>query len=124
VPLIKSFAEIQRGNTTNAMDLLNTASVYARANSSVQYARGLAYLRSKQGVEAAQEFQKIPDLKGFYGVDLLIPVAHLGLARAYALQGDSARSRIAYQDFFAMWKNADPDLPLLKQARGEYATVK
>jgi hypothetical protein len=56
-------------------------------------------------------------------LDPVIPAAHVGLARAYALQGDKARSRVAYQDFLALWKDADPDIPLLREAKAEYAKV-
>jgi predicted Zn-dependent protease len=63
------------------------------------------------------------DLRTLALLDPLVPVAHLGLARAYALQGDKARSRIAYQDFLALWKDADPDIPLLREAKAEYAKI-
>jgi predicted Zn-dependent protease len=122
--VIKALVELQRGNTTKAMDLLDTVSVYARANSGVHYLRGLTYLKAKQGAEAAQEFQRVLDLKSLYGTDVTVSVSQLGLARAYALQGDNAHSRIAYQDFLAIWKDADPDVPLLKQARAEYEKIK
>jgi len=124
VPIIKALVEMDRGNLTQAMDFLDTATVYGRANTGLLYIRGLAYLKAKQGTQAAQEFQRVLDLKGFAGLDAIIPVSQLGLARAYALENDNARSRIAYQDFFAMWKNADPDLPILKQAKAEYEKVK
>jgi Flp pilus assembly protein TadD len=122
--LVKALLEIQRDNTAKAMDLLDTAALYGRANSGVSYVRGLAYLRAKQGPEAAREFQNILDHKAFYLVDALVPLSHLGLARAHAVRGDVAQSRIEYQNFFAAWKNADPDLPLLKQARAEYEKIK
>ena len=59
----------------------------------------------------------------FYGPDVLVSLAHLGLGRAYAMQNDQARARIDYQDFFAIWKNADPDVPVLKQAKAEYVKL-
>src|SRR5438132_1552843 len=124
VPMIRTLVQLQHGDTAKAIDLLDTAAVYGRANSGVSYTRGWTYLKAKQGAEAAQEFQKILDLKAWYGLDVLVPLARLGLARAYALQGDNARSRVAYQDFFAAWKDADPDVPVLKQARAEYEKVK
>ncbi len=122
--LVKALFEIQRGNLTKAMDLLDTAALYGRSNSGVPYVRGLAYLKARQGADAAREFQNILDHKSFYLIDVLVPLSHLGLARAHAVQGDAARSRIEYQNFFAAWKNADPDLPLLKGARAEYEKVK
>jgi tetratricopeptide (TPR) repeat protein/predicted Ser/Thr protein kinase len=124
VPLIRTLVELRHGETAKAIDLLDTAAVYGRANSGVSYVRGSTYLKAKQGAEAAQEFQKILDIKAWYGVDVLVPLARLGLARAYALQLDNAKSRVAYQDFFAAWKDADPDVPILKQAKAEYEKVK
>jgi eukaryotic-like serine/threonine-protein kinase len=124
IPLIKALVELKRSNTAEAMDLLDAVAVYARASSGVLYVRGLTFLQNKQGTEAAQEFQKLLDVRAANGIDVLVPIAHLGLARAYALQGDTARSRVAYQDFFAMWKDADPDVPILHQAKAEYEKVK
>ena len=123
VPLINALVALNHGDTAKATDLLNTASVYARANSGVLYARGLTYLRSGQGADAMQSFQKILDLRAVQPVDPLSSIAHLGLAHAYAAQGDLQHARLAYQDFLALWKDADPDLPLLKQAKDEYARV-
>jgi eukaryotic-like serine/threonine-protein kinase len=124
VPLIRTLVELQHGETAKAIDRLDTAAVYGRANAGVGYARGWTYLKAKQGSEAAQEFQKNLDRKGWYGVDVLVPLSRLGLARAYALEEDNAKSRVAYQDFFALWKDADPDVPVLRQARAEYEKVK
>ena len=124
LPLIKSLVELERGNPAKAMDLLDTAEVYARATSGLHYVRGLTYLKSAKGNEAAQEFERIIAMQGFYGPDVLVSLAHLGLGRAYAMQNDQARARIAYQDFFAIWKNADPDLPVLKLAEAEYDRMK
>jgi hypothetical protein len=70
------------------------------------------------------EFQKIIDHRGVVGVSAFYPLAHLGLARAAALTGDTAKSRKAYEDFFAFWKDADPDIPILQQANQEYAKLK
>ena len=82
-----------------------------------------SYLGLHQGHEAAAEFQKVSDhggivLNGFVGA-----LARLGLARAYAMQGDAAKAKVAYQDFFALWKDADPDIPILKEAKAEYAKL-
>jgi serine/threonine protein kinase/tetratricopeptide (TPR) repeat protein len=87
------------------------------------YVGGLAYLRARQGKEAAAEFQKIVDHRGVSPISLEYALAYVGLGRAYALAGDTAKARTAYQDFFAMWKNADPDIPILKQAKAEYARL-
>lgn len=85
--------------------------------------RGQAYLAAPQGAEAATEFQKIVDHPGLTIGDAFGVLAYLGLARAYALTGDTANARAAYQDFFALWKDADPDIPILQQAKAEYAKL-
>ncbi len=85
---------------------------------------GQAYLRAGSAKEAAAEFQKILDHRGVGGSSVLYPLARLGLARAYALAGDLEKSRNAYQDFFALWKDADADIPILQQAKAEYAKLK
>jgi len=87
------------------------------------YLRGQAYLLARQGPEAAAEFQKIIDHRGIVLNFPLGALAHLGLGRAYALQGDSTKARTAYQDFLTLWKYADPDIPILKQAKAEYAKL-
>jgi Flp pilus assembly protein TadD len=87
------------------------------------YIRGLAYLAQKNGLAAAAEFQKFPDHSGIVQNFLLGSLAHLQLARAYAASGDVAKSRTAYQAFLALWKDADSDIPILKEARAEYAKL-
>jgi eukaryotic-like serine/threonine-protein kinase len=87
------------------------------------YERGLAYLALHRAPEAAAEFQKVLDHPGIVRVGFTGVLARLGLARAYAAQSDTAKARVAYQDFFALWKDADPDIPLLKQAKSEYAKL-
>ena len=77
----------------------------------------------KSGNEAAAEFQKIVDQRSVNALSALHPLAHLGLGRAYALQGNKPKARQAYQDFLAAWKDADPDVPILSQARAEYAKL-
>ena len=123
VPLVKAQVEVNRGNSAKAIDLLDTAMVYARANTAVLYVRGNAYLKAHQPAEAVQAFQRMIELRSLYAADSIIPLAHLGLGRAYAMQEDSARSRVAYQNFFAAWKDAEPDIPLLREAKAEYAKV-
>jgi eukaryotic-like serine/threonine-protein kinase len=88
------------------------------------YLRGLAYLKLGDGAKAAAEFQSILDHPGVEPVDPELSLAHLYLGRAYALQSDAAKARTAYQDFFALWKDADPDVPILKQAKSEYEKLK
>jgi hypothetical protein len=85
------------------------------------YVRGEAFLRAQRGAEAAAEFQKILDHRGIVGADPIGALAHLQLARALALPGgDKAKAKAAYLDFFTLWKDADPDIPILRQAKAEY----
>src|SRR5258708_5377200 len=86
--------------------------------------RGEAFLHLRDGVKAAAEYQKILDHRGIDPTSPSYSLAHLGLGRAYALQGDTVKARTAYQDFFALWKDADPDVPVLKQAKAEYEKLK
>ena len=85
--------------------------------------RAEAYLAAKQGKEAAAEYQKILDHSGVVVNGPIGALAHVGLGRAYAIAGDSAKAKIAYQDFLALWKDADPDIPILKEAKSEYASL-
>jgi len=127
VPIVAAAAEGKRGNYDQAIRLLEGVRGYEFGlilGVSTKYARGNLYLQQKMGKEAAAEFQSILDHPG---VDIFSPVhvlAHLGLARADALKGDTAAARKSYQDFFALWKDADPDLPVLVQARKEYEWLK
>jgi len=123
VPSVQAVVALNGGNGPKAVDLLKPAALYDKGNTVSLYVRGLAYLKAGQGNEAAQEFQKILALRNFAPTDFLMSLAHLGLGRAYAHSGDTAKSRAAYQDFFALWKDADPDIPILKQAKSEYAKL-
>ena len=123
VPLVKAQIELNRGNPGKAIDLLDSALVYARANSGVLYVRGNAYLKAGRGSEAVQAFQRLLDLSGVITIDPIMPLARVGLARAYVLAGDKARSRVAYQDFLALWKDADPDVPVLRNVKTEYGKL-
>ena len=87
------------------------------------YLRGEAYLAAKQGAAAAEEFQKILDHPGVIRNEPIGALAHLGLARAAVVSGDRAKAKRAYDDFLGLWKNADPDIPVLKQAKAEYAKL-
>ena len=87
------------------------------------YVRGLAYLRLHQGKEAAAEFQKMLDHPGIVLNSQQGILPFLGLARAYSGQGDAAKARTAYQNFLTLWKDADPDLPILAAAKSEYAKL-
>ena len=132
LPAIRAATELQRGQPAKAVELLATASPYERAYPEVAYLRGLAYLRWKKGAEAAAEFKKILDHKGTsWGSTWRDPnwglhysISYLGLARALALAGDAVPARRAYEDLFAAWKDADTDIPILQQARAEYAKLR
>jgi serine/threonine protein kinase/tetratricopeptide (TPR) repeat protein len=125
LPLIQARIELQRGNAAHAIQLLETTRPYeGYALFQIAYLRGQAYLNQKKGADAAAEFQKILDHRGSQPTSPLYPLAHLGLARATALSGDPTKARKAYQDFFALWKDADPDLPNLQEARREYEKLK
>jgi serine/threonine protein kinase/tetratricopeptide (TPR) repeat protein len=122
LPLIQARIELQRGNPAQAIQLLETTRLYeSYALFQIAYLRGQSYLDQKKGADAAAEFQKILDHRGWQPTSPIYSLAHLGLARAAALTGDAARARQAYQHFFALWKDADPDLPILIEAKNEYA---
>jgi tetratricopeptide (TPR) repeat protein len=87
------------------------------------YVRGQAYLEARQGREAAAEFQKVLDHRGIVFADPIGALAHLQLGRAYVVSGDMAKAKIAYRDFLTFWKDADADIPVLKQAKAEYAKL-
>ena len=124
LPVIRASIEVNRGNPAKAIELLQAATPYENGSFGPQYLRGQAYLRARLAKEAAAEFQKILDRRGVGGLDVLYPLARLGLARAHALAGDAEKSRNAYQDFFALWKDADVDIPILQEAKAEYAKLK
>ena len=88
------------------------------------YVRGEALLAAHQYAEAATEFQKILDHRGIVGADPIGALAHVQLGRAFALSGDLNKAKTAYEDFLALWKDADPDIPMLRQAKAEYAKLK
>jgi eukaryotic-like serine/threonine-protein kinase len=132
LPTIRAQIEIARGNPAKAVELLETASQYELGewsgslfNSCLYpvFVRGDAYLALHQGNAAVAEFQKILDHRGVVWNCATGALAHLGVARAYAVSGDAAKAKASYQDFFALWKDADPDIPILKEAKTEYAKL-
>ncbi len=131
LPTVQALVELDRGNAGKAVELLKATTPYELGAyppsypvlNSV-YTRGRAYLRAGQGAAAAAEFQKILDHRGLAGNSPFAALAKLGLARARALTGDVPSARTAYQDFFALWKDADPDIPILREAKSEYAKLK
>ena len=128
MPAIKAAVELNAGKFTQAEILLETAAPYELGEPAQlqlgtlypAYLRGQAYLMAHNGTAATAEFQKFLDHRGIVINYPLGALAHLGLARAYVLSGDTAKAKTGYQDFLSLWKDADPDIPLLKQAKGEY----
>ena len=88
------------------------------------YVRGQAYLRTHNGTAAAAEFQKMLDHRGIVQNFVTGSLAHVQIGRAYAMAGNTAKAKAAYQDFFNLWKEADPDIPILKQAKAEYTQLR
>jgi serine/threonine protein kinase/Flp pilus assembly protein TadD len=129
IPLVHATAEIRRNNPEKAIQLLETARPYEfgsgpdSCNFWPAYVRAEAYLKAHNGANAAAEYQEILNHRGTEPTNPLYSLSMLGLGRAYALQGDSAKARTAYQDFLATWKDADSDVPVLKQAKAEYAKL-
>ncbi len=134
LPSIRASNAISRKNPDDAIRLLEEVSNYELGQALPQsevgallypiYVRGEAYLSMGRGGEAAREFQKFLDNRSVVQNCPLGALAHLGLGRAYTLQGDTQKARTAYQDFFALWKDADPDIPILIAAKSEYAKLK
>ena len=124
LPMIHGAAALQGGNAPKAVETLVPATPYELGQALwPAYIRGGAYLKLGQGSAAAVEFQKIVDHPGAVQNDPVGALAHLGLGRAYALSGDTTKARTAYQDFLGLWKDADPDIPILKEAKAEYAKL-
>jgi len=134
LPTLRAKLELLHANPQEALVILGTASPYELGLAALSfynwpnlypvYVRGEAYLAAHQGSEAAAEFQKIFDHRGLVLNEPIGALAHLQLGRAYAMQGDTAKSRAAYKDFLTLWKDADPDIPILIQAKAEYAELK
>jgi tetratricopeptide (TPR) repeat protein len=118
LPVIRSVGERQRGNAEKAVNLLVPVTQYP--NVLIYYNRGLAYMAAGRYSNAAADYETLLVHRGWPEWELFAPLAQLGLARAYAKQGDPEKGRKSYGDFFALWKGADPDIPMLREARGEY----
>jgi len=134
LPAVRALLALDHGEPSRAVELLQVAVPYELGvqRSSIHgnfgalypvYVRGEAYLAVDQGTEAAIEFQKILDHRGIVVSDPVGALARLQLGRAYAMQGDIAKAKAAYQDFLTLWKDADPDIPIYKQAKAEYAKL-
>jgi serine/threonine protein kinase/tetratricopeptide (TPR) repeat protein len=125
LPMIHAAAALQSGSANKALEALVPAAPYELGvgNLYAVYLRGEAYLAAHQSSAAAAEFQKILDNPGAVWGDPIGALAHLGLARAYAMQGDTAKAKAAYQNFLTLWKDADPDIPIFLAAKAEYAKL-
>jgi tetratricopeptide (TPR) repeat protein len=126
LPTLRAQLALSR-NASKAVETLRAAAPHELGSTSLSlgpiYLRGEAFLAAHRGSEAAVEFQKILDHRGVVLNEPIGALAHLQLGRAYALQGDIAKARTAYQDFLGLWKDADRDIPILKQAKAEYAKL-
>jgi len=131
LPTIKGALELNANNSTQSLVFLEAAAPYELGQPAQlqlgtiypAYIRGQAQLMAHNSAAAASEFQKFLDHRGIVLNFPLGALAHLGLARACALSGDTAKARAAYQEFFTLWKDADPDIPILKEAKAEYAKL-
>jgi predicted Zn-dependent protease len=128
LPTIRARIEAGRKNPARGIEILQAAGPYELGNVGnfslyPVYVRGEAYLAARQGSEAAAEFQKILDHRGIVLNEPIGALAHLQIGRAYAMQGDTSKAKAAYQDFLTLWKDADPDIPVLIAAKAEYAKL-
>jgi eukaryotic-like serine/threonine-protein kinase len=127
LPTLHAQLALSRNDTAKAIEVLQAAGPFELGNVGIPlypaYVRGTVYLAAHQGSEAAAEFQKILDHRGIVVNSPIGALAHLQIGRAYAVQGDTAKATAAYQDFLTLWKDADPDVPILKQAKVEYAKL-
>jgi len=134
LPTLRAKLALSNGNTSEALESLRAAAPYELGQTTYSiyrctvmypvYVRGEAYLAAHQGSEAAAEFQKILDHRGIVLNEPIGALAHLQIGRAYAMQGDTAKAKAAYQDFLTLWNDADPDIPILIAAKAEYSKLK
>jgi tetratricopeptide (TPR) repeat protein len=126
---VEAQIEISRNNPDRALDILQSSIPYEFSDYVLggciypAYIRGQALLAARNGSAAQIEFEKILSHQGLTRTCETGALAHLGLARAYALEGDTAKAKAAYQNFLTIWKDADPDIPILKEAKTEYAKL-
>jgi len=127
LPEIRSVIELNKDKAAQAVDQLAVAEAlelsWVEPRLMPAYLRGQAYLMAHRGPEAAREFQKILNHRGVVLISPIGALAHLQIGRAYAMQGDIAKAKAAYQDFLTLWKDADPDIPILIAAKAEYAKL-
>jgi eukaryotic-like serine/threonine-protein kinase len=133
LPILAAMEELSRGRANEAIQKLEPAERFDLGipgswagfygNLYSPYVRGLAYLSAHKGPEAAAQFQTIVDHRQIVWSDPVGAIARLQLGRAWNMAGDPAKSKAAYEDFLMLWKNADPDIPILKQAKAEHARL-
>ena len=135
VPVLRALAALGRGKPADSVERLEIARPYELAVNGLNfhyfylgglhsaYVRGEALVAQHRYAEAVAEFQKILDHRGIVGLDPIGALAHLQLGRVFALSGDKAKAKAAYEAFLALWKDADPDIPILKRAKAEYARL-
>jgi tetratricopeptide (TPR) repeat protein len=126
LPTIRAAVALERQDPNKAIELLkavNAIELSGTGSLNPVYVRGEAYLKLHDGKTAPAEFQKFIDHRGSVSKVLLGALARLGLARAYLMQGDAAKAKSAYQDFLTLWKNADPDVPVMVAAKSEFAKL-
>jgi tetratricopeptide (TPR) repeat protein len=134
LPVLRALIALRQGNPDKALEALEGARPYDLAMAGTDfvynfgglypiYVRGEAYLAAHRGAEAATEFRRVLDHPGIVFGDPIGALARLQLARALALSGNMAQAKTAYQDFLNLWKDADPDLPVLAQAKAEYSRL-
>jgi eukaryotic-like serine/threonine-protein kinase len=130
LPTINASLELNKGNSFQALVDLEPAAPYEQGEANLfinylypAYVRGQAYLLAHNGTAAATEFQKLLDHRGTVANFVTGSLAHLQIGRAYAMAGDTGKAKAAYQDFLTLWKDADPDIPILKEAKAEYAKL-
>ena len=128
-PTVQARIELSKNNPEKSIQLLHLAELYELTNDALgsciypAYIRGQAYLASKNGAAAEAEFRKILNHRGLVSTCETGALARLGLAEAYALQGNTPKAKPAYEDFLTLWKHAEPDIPILKEAKAEYAKL-
>jgi eukaryotic-like serine/threonine-protein kinase len=125
LPSVHAQLALTHNDPSKAIEFLQAAAPYELGSGGLypSFVRGEAYLAARQGAEAATEFERVLDHRGLVQNDPIGALAHLQIGRAYAMQGDTAKARTAYQDFLTLWKDADPDIPILKEAKAEYAKL-
>ena len=131
LPVMRASIALRSGDSAKAIAALTVSTPHELGQAAQQvtfvlypvYVRGLAYLAAKQGIAAAAEFHTVVDHSGLVQNEPIGALAHLGLGRAYVLSGDTSKAQAAYREFFALWKDADSDIPILNQARAEYAKL-